>query len=103
MRGARHRVGLSVVALAMLLTTGCQVSQLQFVADRRLTFEQPAARSRVTVPVTVGWSMKRFTPSGLDGGTSREAGVFAVFVDRAPMPAGKDIRWIARNDKTCSR
>jgi hypothetical protein len=90
-----------VLALT-LLTSGCQLSQMQFVSDRRLTFDQPEARTRVTLPVTVKWSMKDFSPSGL-GGSPQDDGAFAVFVDRAPMPAGKDVRWIGRNDKSCAQ
>ena len=30
-------------------------------------------------------------------------GVFAVFVDRAPMPIGKDLKWLAGGDTGCKR
>lgn len=100
MPAARMRIAL--VALT-LLASGCQLSQMQFVADQRLAFEQPKARTRVTLPVTVRWSMKDFTASGLDGRSDDTAGIYAVFVDRAPMPAGKDLRWVVRDDRGCAR
>ncbi|MDT7572929.1 MAG: hypothetical protein QOE05_3103 [Actinomycetota bacterium] len=95
------RLRLVLVALT-LLASGCQLSQLQFVADQRLTFEQPKARTQVTLPLTVRWSMKGFTASGLDGSSDDKAGIYAVFVDRAPMPAGKDVRWLVRDDQGCA-
>ncbi len=30
-----------------------------------------------------------------------DAGYFAVFVNRAPIPPGKPLRWIARKDESC--
>ena len=77
------------------------MSNLQFRNDDRLSFESPKARHRVTAPVTVSWSMKDFTPTGLNGSADTSEGAYAVFVDRAPMPAGKDLRWLFRNDSGC--
>ena len=77
------------------------MSNLQFKNDDRLSFESPKARHRVTAPVTVSWSMKDFTATGLNGSTDKSEGVYAVFVDRAPMPAGKDLRWLFRSDSGC--
>lgn len=91
------------LALAALTLAGCQVGQLQFKNDHRLTFLAPAARHRVTAPVTIRWSMKDFQAVGLDGSRDRSRGVFAVFVDRAPMPVGKDLKWLAKGDNGCLR
>src|SRR4051794_35821604 len=47
--------------------------------------------------------MKDFEATGLDGSESKDHGVFAVFVDSAPMPVGKDIKWIGHKDSSCKR
>jgi hypothetical protein len=89
--------------LVLTGTAGCQVDQLQFQNDNRLSFDSPRARHRVTTPVAVRWSMKDFQPVGLDGSHDSHQGAFAVFLDRAPMPVGKDLKWLARNDTGCKR
>ena len=102
MRPSTARAALAFLLCGLSLA-GCQVSQLQFKSDHRLTFVTPAARHRVTVPVTISWRMKDFDPVGLDGSKDKGRGVYAVFVDRAPMPAGKDLRWLGRQDASCKR
>lgn len=102
MRPSTVRAAL-VPLLCVLSLAGCQAGQLQFKNDHRLSFVAPAARHRVTVPVTIRWTMKDFDPVGLDGSRDKGRGVFAVFVDRAPMPVGKDLRWVGRSDTSCKR
>jgi hypothetical protein len=85
------------------MLAGCNAGQLQFRQDDRLSFDSPAARKRVTTPVTVRWSMRDFDVVGLDGSRDEHRGVFAVFVDRAPMAVGKDLEWLARDDTSCKR
>lgn len=97
----RHPARAAAVLLAVVATAGCQFSGLQFQVDHRLHFDSPRARHRVTAPVTVRWTMKDFTTTGLDGSTDPHQGVFAVFVDEAPMPVGKDLKWIFRDDSGC--
>lgn len=98
----RRRAALVLLPLALALT-GCGVGRLQFRNDHRLEFQEPESRSRVTTPVTIRWTMTGFSASGLDGRPGDDRGVFAVFVDRSPMPVGKDLRWLARNDTACRR
>jgi hypothetical protein len=64
------------------------------VADHRLHISAPRQRSTVSLPVILRWSYDDFQ-------TGPDAGTFAVFVDRTPVPAGKDLRWLARNDRAC--
>ena len=96
------RLVLAVTVLAGSLT-GCQVSALQFRVDERLTFTSPGNRELVEAPITVSWRMRDFDAVGLDGSSSEGAGAYVVFVDRAPMPVGKDLQWIARDDNGCKR
>lgn len=91
-----------LVAVAAGLT-GCGTGPLAFHNDHRLSFGTPAARSRVQTPLTVRWSMRDFAPTGLDGSTTPARGAFAVFVDRAPMPVGADLKWFAAHDTGCLR
>lgn len=101
----RQRVcALLLSAVTAASGSGCAVSRLQFKNDHRLTFEAPKDRGKVSVPFTISWSMKDFdTSGGLDASTDDKRGVFAVFIDRAPMPVGKDIKWIGRSDTSCKR
>ena len=96
----RRSVALGLVGLAL---TGCSISDLQFTNDERLSFVAPDNREKITTPLTVQWEMKDFTASGLDGQANDGAGAYAVFVDRAPMPVGKDLRWLGRQDAGCKR
>ena len=99
---SRRAVRALACLTALAALAGCQ-GGLQFKNDHRLAFEQPEARQKVTAPVTVRWTMRDFDASGLDGSHEDGKGVFAVFVDRAPMPVGKDLRWLFRKDAGCAR
>lgn len=96
------KIALSVAA-CLAGSTACQFSQLQFRGDHRLTFTSPSPRDKVAAPLTVSWSMKGFTSTGLDGSTDSRRGAYAVFVDRAPMPVGRDLKWLGRGDPACKR
>lgn len=91
------------LALCLLSTSACATEHLQFRNDHRLSFEMPGERARVQAPVTIRWSMKDFSAVGLDGSTNKDRGVYAVFVDQAPMPAGQNLRWVAKGDPACQR
>ena len=97
------RLGTGTVVLGLVVAlSGCVPQGLAFRVDERLTFESPRDRSTVQLPVTLDWSIRDFTV--VQPGTSgagEDAGYFAVFVDSAPMPPGKSLRWIARNDAGC--
>src|SRR3954452_15828203 len=103
-RGAFVRLTLRMVALRaawLAVARGCATSHFQFVADHRLHIRAPKPRSTVSLPVTLRWSYDDFRVTGPDAGHDPGAGYFAVFVDRTPVPAGKDLRWLARDDRAC--
>ena len=86
--------------------SGCVPQGLAFRTDTRLTFVQPEERATVPLPVKIDWDIRDFEVvepgargSAEDG--SRDRGYFAVFVDSAPMPPNKPLRWIARKDSSC--
>jgi hypothetical protein len=81
-----RRAGLLVLGLVAL--AGCRNHDLAF-RDDGLRIVRPGDRQRVTLPVTLAWK--------------GSASLYAVFVDRSPMPAGKDLEWLARGDDVCRR
>lgn len=85
------------LAAAVVALTGCQLSQLshlQFTRDTRLTFTSPEPRSLVTMPLTISWTMR-----GFDTAT----GMYAVFVDLAPIGVGRTLRDVGKDDPSCRR
>lgn len=84
---------LALVALGVvmaLVAGACSVSGLNFVQDERVSISAPRDREKVEVPVTIRWEVRDFD------------GTFAVFVDRAPVPPGKALAWLAEDDELCS-
>ena len=70
--------------------SGCQ-GQLLFRNDHRITLVSPANFATVTLPVTVRWSARDFTPPA--------DGRFLVFVDRSPQPPGDTINDFPVSDR----
>lgn len=105
MRTAGHRTttGLTACAVAVLFASGACVPQgLSFRVDERLTIESPTDRSTVGLPVAVEWRVDDFMV--VEPGTRQptdDEGYFGVFVDKAPVPPGKPLSWVARKDESC--
>lgn len=90
------------VALAMIFLTAACASGLAFTKDDRIEIVSPDDHSKVDLPITVRWRVTEgFEITGPDGRRSPDAGYFGVFVDRAPVPPGKTLAWIAKDDRTC--
>lgn len=98
-RSAR-RVAASAIA-AMLLASGCDVSQMSFVKDDRVRVVHPEDRSTVTLPLVLRWQVHDFEVTGRDGQAKPNAGYFAVFIDRPPIPPGKTLEWFVKQDDSC--
>lgn len=101
----RARAGLLVVTLGLL--SGCGIAHpqnLNYRTDDRLEFTSPDARSLVSTPLTIRWRIRDFEvrPPG-SGRPSRDAGYFAIFVDRAPIKPAETMRAIASEDQECLR
>jgi hypothetical protein len=90
----------AAIAVALLLSASC-AHGLAFVQDRRIEVVAPRSHATVTLPVTVRWRVKQFRITGPDGASDPSAGYFGVFVDQAPVPPGKTLAWIARDDRRC--
>ncbi|MDT7548009.1 MAG: hypothetical protein QOE84_403 [Actinomycetota bacterium] len=93
----------ALAAALPLLLGGCVQQGLAFRVDKRVTVTSPKARSEVTLPVTVRWTVRDFdvVDPGTPGAGGGKAGYFGVFVDETPQPPGKPLSWIARKDRTC--
>jgi hypothetical protein len=96
--------GLSAVLLVTALA-GCALTQLEnlnFRVDDRLEFTAPEARALVGQPVTLSWTISDFTIRAPESGPpSRDAGYFAVFVDRTPIKPGQTLDAVASGDSYC--
>ena len=94
-----------LAGVLVLAAAGCGIAHpqdLNFTVDQRLQFQAPPARTLVTAPVTVRWTMTGFRAEVPGSGpASEEAGYFAVFVDRAPIRPGQTMRAVATGDELC--
>jgi hypothetical protein len=99
----RRPLAAAVGALGLCVAvSGCVPQGLAFRVDDRLTFTSPESRSTVVLPVVLDWEIEDFEIVEPGRGEPRDdAGYFAVFVDRAPMPPNEPLRWIARDDDSC--
>lgn len=95
----------SVILLAVfvVLIPACAFNDINIKEDKRLIVIAPEDRSVVKLPFTIRWEVKDFTVTGPDGSRRRDAGYFAVFIDRSPMAPGRDLRWVAEDDEPCLR
>jgi len=93
----------ALAAAVAALAAGCG-NGLQLRQDHRLRFLSPAQDAVVTPPVVVRWKIDRhaFRPMRFDGSRGTRRGVFAVFIDRAPMPPGRDVDSLAARDAVCA-
>jgi hypothetical protein len=100
----RARLSAGLAAL-MLAVSGCGfgVTGLAFHQDDRLTILTPKEREKVRLPVTLTWRVEDFavTAPGAAGRINGDAGYFAIFVDRSPVPPGKTLAHVARDDNSC--
>ena len=91
----------ALVLLAALTCTACLPEGQSFRLDNRVSIVAPVDRQEVSLPVTLRWTVEDFDVVRPGGQVREDAGYFAVFVDRAPMPPGEDLAWLARKDKSC--
>ena len=93
-----------ILAIAFA-ASGCgltHLSDLNFRVDDRLHFTSPKDRATVGRPLTVSWTIRDFRIAGPGSeAPSRDAGYFAVFLDRAPIRPEQTLRVIGNNDPTC--
>lgn len=105
MAGGRRFARCVAPLAALLVLSGCgltHLQDLQFRVDKRLHFVSPKARTTVRQPVTISWTMSDFTVAAPGSQPpSRDAGYFAVFVDKAPVRPGHTLKDVANGDPFC--
>ncbi|MGW1616743.1 hypothetical protein ACWCQZ_46625 [Streptomyces sp. NPDC002285] len=102
---APFRLGMLATALMTLAAGGCaSPTDLSFTNDHRLRFTAPAHRALVDLPVELHWAMADFRVAAPGSEVaSREAGYFALFLDRAPIKPSHKLAEVADSDRECRR
>lgn len=85
---------LTWLATLAVILSACSTSNLSFVQDERVTITAPRDRETVSLPLRLDWEVEDF-----EVGPGR--GSFAVFIDRAPQPAGKNVASLFEDDDGC--
>ena len=85
----------------LLLATGCVSQDLAFRIDDRVEIVAPSDRAEVSLPITIDWEVADFDVVEPGSPVREDAGYFAVFVDRAPVPPGKTLAHVAKDDTGC--
>ena len=97
---------LALLAALSGILSGCgltHLNDLNFRVDDRLHFVTPKDRALLHSPVTVSWTIHDFTIAAPGSAPpSRDAGYFAVFLDRAPIHPGETLTAIGKGDPTCA-
>lgn len=99
-RARVSRAAIVGVSLAALISTASCGNQ-QFKADKRIHFTSPKQGGKTERPVTVSWTYHGFDVTGFDGQRNSRAGEFALFLDTAPIKAGKRLSKIIKKDAAC--
>ena len=99
----QRRGGLRILLGLTLLMPACIPEGLAFVQDNRLEILSPEGHADVDLPVTVEWEIEDFEITGPDGTAEDDAGYFGVFLDATPVPPGKSLEYVARDDRQCVR
>lgn len=92
----------AALALVLGVLPACGTRGLDFVKDERVVITAPRDRAKITLPVTIAWSVHGFEVSGPDGRRRRDAGYFGVYVDRPPQPPERTQAWLVRDDQRCT-
>ena len=95
-----RRFACALVILGFV-AAGCVPRGLAFVQDKRVDIVAPQSHTNVQLPVTIRWTVHDFRVTGPDHSSNPDAGYFGVFVDRAPVPPGRPLTWVAHGDQLC--
>jgi hypothetical protein len=104
LRPGRPRVAALAVLLPAVTLSGCaNLSQLQFRVDHMVKFVAPESRAKLRVPVTLRWQVDGFRIAEPESEPpSKNAGYFALFVDRAPIKPGQTLAAVGGDDPACA-
>lgn len=90
------RRALPLVA-CLLIASSCSDHGLLFSQDRRIEIVAPKQNAKVSMPLTVRWSLDE------DVAIGRDIASFAVLFDVDPPPPLKTLAHLARGDLDCER
>jgi hypothetical protein len=97
----RRLAGLLLAVASLASVPGC-TTRGAFFTDERLDIVSPADRSTVVLPLVVRWTVDDFEVTGPDGADRDDAGYFALFLDRGPMPPGEGLGSLVDDDDDTS-
>lgn len=99
-RPSACRLLLSLALVTASAASGCDLSQMAFTQDHRLHIQSPKSLALVSTPLRLSWTMTGFTVARAGSAPpSKDAGYYALFVDRAPVGPGQSLLTLA--DKNC--
>lgn len=81
------RIRGALLVVVAVVSTGC-AKGLAFRVDERVSITAPRDRESVSLPVVLRWNVEGFDIVEPGTAVRKDAGYFAVFVDRAPMRPG---------------
>lgn len=99
MAGPRRRGRAALLLLVLVTCSSCRTSGLAFRNDVPVAVVVPVNRAVVRAPFEV----RLATTASIvrRQSTHPTAALFAVFVDQEPMPVGRGLDWVARDDDGC--
>jgi hypothetical protein len=94
---ARRRAFAALVISLALVTSCSGRGGLLFSQDRRIDIREPDNNDKVTMPLTISWTLD----DGVEIG--RDIAAFALFFDAEPQAPRKKLDVLARGDLDCER
>lgn len=86
---------------AVTLLSACSTKGYAFRVDESIDMTAPKARSTVNLPVTITWVDEK-PPANLKADIKDPtAEYYGVFLDRAPLGPGKDLRSVVPKNDSC--
>lgn len=92
---------LAVVFTVMALAAACNTSNYAFKVDKSIDILSPKPRTDVALPVTIAWKDADPPANPRVDVTDPKAEYYAVFVDDAPIKAGKPLSDLLDEDVDC--
>lgn len=103
---SHRRVRTLSVLTAAAISSGvaaCDLSGHVYRTDTSIAVDSPKPREVVQLPLTLRWTDSRKPARLAVDVNDPNAEYYAIFVDRAPMHAGKTLRSLATGDSACGQ
>lgn len=92
---------LGVLLMVLALAAACDTSNFAFKVDKSIEILSPKPRTDVPLPVTIAWKDSDPPANPRVDITDPKAEYYAVFVDDAPIKAGKPLSDLLDEDVDC--